>query len=346
MSTPAGRSSRIRESTVLGLGEWMSIRRLCVRTSKCSRESLSLNGLRITVYTFFSVGSGTGPVTVAPVRCAVSTIDSADRSSWEWSYPLRRMRIFCCGNGALLDDLGDDAGADRAAALANREAEALVHRDRLTEVDLHVRVVAGHDHLLALGELDGAGHVRRPEVELRPVAVEERRVAATLVLREDVHLGLELRVRGDRAGLGEHLAALDLLALRPAEQGAGVVARLGVVERLVEHLEARDDGLLDLGVDADDLDLVAGLDLALLDSAGHHGAAALDRHDVLDRHEERLVDVALGLRDVGVDRLHELEDLGRPLRVALQRLERRNRHDGDVVSRELILGEELAHLHL
>src|ERR671923_62078 len=68
MSTPAGRSSRISESTVFGVGEWMSISRLCVRISKCSRESLSLNGLRITVNTFFSVGSGTGPVMVAPVR--------------------------------------------------------------------------------------------------------------------------------------------------------------------------------------------------------------------------------------------------------------------------------------
>ena len=36
------------ESTVFGVGLWMSINRLCVRTSKCSRESLSLNGLRIT----------------------------------------------------------------------------------------------------------------------------------------------------------------------------------------------------------------------------------------------------------------------------------------------------------
>src|SRR5262249_51787133 len=75
MSTPAGRSRRMSASTVLGVGEWMSIRRLCVRTSKCSRESLSLNGDRITQYTFFSVGSGTGPVMVAPVRWAVSTID-------------------------------------------------------------------------------------------------------------------------------------------------------------------------------------------------------------------------------------------------------------------------------
>ena len=51
-----------------GVGLRMSMRRLCVRTSKCSRESLSLNGLRITQYTFFSVGRGTGPVIVAPLR--------------------------------------------------------------------------------------------------------------------------------------------------------------------------------------------------------------------------------------------------------------------------------------
>ena len=49
MSTPAGRwSSRWSESTVFGVGWWMSIRRLWVRISKCSCESLSLNGDLIT----------------------------------------------------------------------------------------------------------------------------------------------------------------------------------------------------------------------------------------------------------------------------------------------------------
>src|SRR3954452_24927368 len=49
ISTPAGRwSRRWSESTVLGVGWWMSISRLWVRISKCSRESLSLNGERIT----------------------------------------------------------------------------------------------------------------------------------------------------------------------------------------------------------------------------------------------------------------------------------------------------------
>src|SRR6201987_954678 len=71
----------------------MSIRRLCVRISKCSRESLSLNGERITQYTFFSVGSGTGPDTVAPVRVAVSTISLAAVSIAVWSNDFGRMCI-------------------------------------------------------------------------------------------------------------------------------------------------------------------------------------------------------------------------------------------------------------
>ena len=61
-------------------------------------------------------------------------------------------------------------------------------------------------------------------------------------------------------------------------------------------------------MEADDLDLVADLDLAALDAAGDDRAAAGDREDVLDRHQERLVDVALRRRDVGVDRVHQLED--------------------------------------
>src|SRR6185437_6948354 len=54
-----------------------------------------------------------------------------------------------------------------------------------------------------------------------------------------------------RARLGEHLPTLDLLALGTAEERAGVVPGLGEVEGLVEHLETRDDGLLDLGARLD-----------------------------------------------------------------------------------------------
>ena len=90
----------------------------------------------------------------------------------------------------------------------------------------------------------------------------------------------------------------------------------------------------------------ADLALALLDAAGDDGAAAGDREHVLDRHQERLVDVADRLRDVGVDGLHQLEDLRRPLGVALERLQRRDLDDRDVVAGELVLREQLADLEL
>src|SRR5581483_3579513 len=77
-STPAGRSSFIRASTVCGVGSRMSIRRLCVLISNCSRDFLSTCGERNTVHLFFTVGSGIGPATRAPVRFAVSTISVVD----------------------------------------------------------------------------------------------------------------------------------------------------------------------------------------------------------------------------------------------------------------------------
>src|SRR3954454_4423520 len=169
---------------------------------------------------------------------------------------------------SLLDDLRDDAGADRTATLADGEAQALVHGDRLDQLDVHGHVVAGHDHLGALGQPRHAGDVRGAEVELRAVAGEEWRVTAALLLLQHVDLGLELRVRRDRARLAEHLAALDVLALRAAQEAADVVARLALVEDLAEHLDAGDDRGRYLVGDADDLDVVARVDDAGLYAAG------------------------------------------------------------------------------
>src|SRR6476620_10414571 len=131
MLTSAGRSRRISESTALGVGSMMSIRRLWVRISKCSRLSLYLCGERITQITFFSVGRGTGPTTVAPARVTVSTILRADESRPAWSYDFRRMRIFC---PAIVCSL-----SFRVLPLGHR-----------THVALRVREAPGTSHQLAL----------------------------------------------------------------------------------------------------------------------------------------------------------------------------------------------------
>src|SRR3954471_16885907 len=247
---------------------------------------------------------------------------------------------------SLLDDLGDDSRADGAATLADGEPQTLVHGDRLNQLDRHLDVVTRHHHLGPLGEVGDPGHVGGAEVELRPVAGEERGVTTALLLLQAVDLGFEFGVRRDRARLAENLAALDLLALGAAQEAADVVTGLTLVEDLAEHLDPGDRGFAGVRVDADDFDLVTGVDDALLDAAGGDGAAAGDREDVLDRHQEGLVELADRLRDVGVEGRSQLEDSFLGLLVAFQRLQRRAFDDRRLVAREVVLVEEFLYLLL
>src|SRR5262249_20171519 len=124
----------------------MSSRRLCVRISNCSRLFLSIWGERFTVNFSMRVGSGMGPRTSAPVRLAVFTISLVDASRMRWSKALSLILMFwlCISMASksrsaplrparslapLLDDRRHHAGADGAAALANGEAELLLHGD-------------------------------------------------------------------------------------------------------------------------------------------------------------------------------------------------------------------------
>ena len=89
------------------------------------------------------------------------------------------------------------------------------------------------------------------------------------------------------------------------------------------------------------------LQLPALDAAGGDRAAAGDREDVLDRHQERLVDVARRARGCSWSHArHELVDLAGPLGVALEGLQGRTDDDRHLVAGELVRGEQLAHLEL
>src|SRR5216684_9385604 len=99
-----------------------------------------------------------------------------------WRPPLCQLSYWPNSSAVLFENLGHHAGADGAAALADGEAQLLLHRDRGDQRHHHLDVVARHHHLGARRELERAGHVGRAEIELRPVAVEKRRVAAALFL--------------------------------------------------------------------------------------------------------------------------------------------------------------------
>src|SRR5947207_3278277 len=80
----------------------------------------------------------------------------------------------------------------------------------------------------------------------------------------------------------------------------------------------------------------------------HHRPPPLDRKNVLDRHQKRLVDRPLRRRNVAVHRLHQLPDALARLRVPrlLHRPQRRPPDDRCRVPRKLVLLQQLPHLQL
>src|SRR5690606_16850086 len=232
------------------------------------------------------------------------------------------------------------------AAFADGEAQAFFHGDGRHQADFHRDVITGQDHFLVRWQFDRTRHVRRTEVELRTVALEERRVTATFVFGQNVHFGREVGVRLDRAGLGQNLAALDVFALGTAQQDTHVVARLTLVQQLAEHFNARARGL-DGVLDAHDFDFFANLDDTALDTAGHHGAATRDREYVFHRHQEGAVHRALWRGDVAVQRFSQLHDglLAQWAFVAFECQLGRALDDRRVVAGEVVLGEQFAHFH-
>src|SRR5947208_2135050 len=147
------------------------------------------------------------------------------------------MMLFSRGiASALLQDLGGHAGADGAAAFADRKPQLLLHRDRRDQLARHLRVVPRHHHLHPRRQLHRPRHVRRPQIKLRPIPLEERRMPPAFFLGQDVHLALKLRVRRDALRLRQHHPPLHLVLLDAPEQEPDVVPRLPLIQQLPEHL--------------------------------------------------------------------------------------------------------------
>ncbi len=172
-------------------------------------------------------------------------------------------------------------------------------------------------------------------------------MTAAFFLRQNVNLRLKLRVRRDRSRLRQYLATLNFITLRTAQQYANVVARLTFVQQLAEHLYARARRLRRV-LDTNNLNLIANLDDAALNTTRNHRATTRDREHVFNRHQEITVYRTLRLRNVAVQRFRQLHDRAftNVRGVAFQRLQRRAGDDRGVVTRELVRVQQLTHFHL
>src|ERR1017187_3232857 len=222
----------------------------------------------------------------------------------------------------LLNHFRNRTGAHRAAAFADRKAQPLVHGHRRDQFHLQVHRVARHHHFRALRQLRYPRHIRRAEVELRPVSFEERRVPPSFFLAQHVYPPHERRVRRDRTRLRDYLPPLHFVLFHAPQQQAHVVPSYPFIQQLLEHFHARHYRLARVA-EAYDLHFLADFALAPLDAPCHRRPAALDRENVFDRHQERLVQHARRYRYVVVHRIHQLQDALLPLRLPVQRPQRR-----------------------
>src|SRR5688572_12706732 len=245
----------------------------------------------------------------------------------------------------LLNHFRHCAGAHRAAAFSNREPQTFLHGDRRDQLDVHRHVVSRHHHLHSRRQRRHSRHVRGPEVKLWAVSGEERRVSSTLFLRQHIGLGLELRVRCDRARFRDYLAALNVLALNATQQQPYVVSRHAFVQQLLEHLHARYYRLYRRS-DPYHLYRLVHLHHAPLHSPRRHRPATLDREDVFHRHQKRLLNVARRRRNITVNRRHQLFHRLLPFGIAFQSLQRRTLHHRNLVPRKLISAQQLSHFQL
>src|SRR5580658_2060033 len=172
----------------------------------------------------------------------------------------------------LFHNLPDRAGAHRAAAFTNREPQSLVHGHRRDQLHFQSHVVARHHHLRAFRQLRHPRHVRRPEVELRPVSLEERRVPSPFFLAQYVDFRLEFGVRRDGPRLRDHLPALHFVLFHAAQQQPYVVSGAPFVQKLLEHFDARHHRLARIA-EAHNLHFLADLADTALDPARHHRSA-------------------------------------------------------------------------
>ena len=123
-----------------------------------------------------------------------------------------------------------------------------VNSHRLIDGALNLKIVSGHDHLVAIvggsfRKVDGDRDIRGSQEHLRAVVAMESSVASPFLLSKDIKRSEEFIMSLGSAGLDDNHATTDLFTLNTTEQNSRVVTRLGSVKFLLEGFEASNDGL-------------------------------------------------------------------------------------------------------
>ena len=244
----------------------------------------------------------------------------------------------------LLDDADHLASANGTTTFADSELQTVVHSYRSDELHSDFHVIARHHHLYAVREDDLTGNVKSTDEELRTIVIVERSVTTTFFFLQHIDLSLELGVRSDGLGLGNNLTTLHFLLVNTTEEQTYIITGLTLREELAEHFHTGNNRLTGFVTEANQLHGIVHVDGTGLDTASNHSTTTGDGEDVLDRHQEVLVNQTLGQRDVLIHSVHELHNLVFPNLLTVQST-KSGATDDRAVLIELVESEEVTDLH-
>ena len=136
-------------------------------------------------------------------------------------------------------------------------------------------------------------------------------------------------VRSDGTRVHNNHTTLNFFLIDTTEEQTNVITSLTLGKGLTEHLNTGDDRLLVL-TETEQLDLIADLTLTSLDTAGSNSTTTSDREDILNRHQEGLINLADRLLNPVVDSVHELHNLVLPLSDTVEGTEGRTADDRSI----------------
>ena len=198
----------------------------------------------------------------------------------------------------LFNNFTDNAGADRTAAFTDRKPKLLLHGNRGISSAVIVTLSPGHDHLNSFRQRQYPCYIRRSEIKLRPITGEKRRMTTTFFFAQYVHLCLELRVRRDRFRASLQPGHAQLLhASCPAARSLHCL-RPDLRPRSFRNISTPVHTVLAVSRDPYNLYFFTDLDNTTFNSTRYNRPTTGYAEYILYRHQERLVDVSLRLRNI------------------------------------------------
>ena len=154
-------------------------------------------------------------------------------------------------------------------------------------------------------------------------------MTTTLFLLQHVDRCLEVIMRSDSSWVYNNHTALDFFFIDTAEKKTYVVTCFTFVKNLTEHFNSSNYRLLVL-TKTKQLNFIANLTTTSLDTTSCYSTTTCDREYILNRHQERFINLTCRFLNPVVNCFHQLHNAVFPLSNTIQRTKSRTRNNRSI----------------